>query len=351
MKNFGFKLLALSLALVLLGSLDGYAGGRNRAGTNAASELLIPVGARYIAMGGASVATAAGIDAIHWNPAGLSRMTNSAGAMFSHMTYIADIDVEYLAVAANFSGFGTLGVTFKSLALGDIAITTEDSPDGTGGVYSPNFFTFGLTYSRLLTDRISVGATMNLVSEKLDRVSGSAVAFNAGVQYTDLGNVPGLSIGVAMKNVGTTMKYSGTGLLRQGQLQDISRGPSFYDVVAGTDELPSTIELGIGYSRSFGESGKLNLSSLFQNNNYDDDEVKVGAEYAYKDIVFLRGGWQFAPDSPNDATGAENAYVFGPSFGGGFHYDLGGVDFTLDYAWRDVNFFDANNIFTIRLGF
>jgi hypothetical protein len=218
-------------------------------------------------------------------------------------------------------------------------------------LFSPAFVTVGLTYSRLLTDRISVGATANLVSEKLDRVSGSAVAFNAGVQYRDLGNVPGLSIGVAVKNFGGAMRYKGTGLLRQGQLEDISRGPSFYEIAAGTDELPSTIELGLGYSRSLGETSKINLTSLFQNNNFDDDEIKFGAEYAYKALFFIRGGWDLAPESPNDATGSEDAYIFGPSFGGGFHYDLGGVDVALDYAWRDINFFDASNVFSIRLGF
>jgi hypothetical protein len=351
MKNFGFKLFALILAVLLLASVEGYAGGRNRAGTNAASELLIPVGARYIATGGASVAMVNGLDAIYWNPAGLSRMTSSAGAMFSQMSYIADINVSYVAVAANFSGFGSIGITFKTLDFGDIAVTTEDAPDGTGGLFSPTFINMGLTYSRLLSDRISVGATMNLISEKLDRVSANGFAFNMGVQYRDLGNVSGLSMGVAVKNLGGTMQYKGTGLLRQGQLDDISRGPSFYQIAAGTDELPSTIELGLGYTRPFGENSTLNVTSLFQNNNFDDDEVKVGAEYAFRDLFFLRGGWQFAPESTNDATGTENAYIFGPSFGGGFHYDLGGLEVSLDYAWRDANFFDATNVFTITLGF
>jgi hypothetical protein len=345
------RILALGLAVLLLISIEAIAGGRNRAGTNAASELLIPVGARYIGTGGASVATVVGIDAIYWNPAGLSRSNIAASAMFSHMQYIADINMEYVAVSANFSGLGTLGISIKTLSFGDIAVTTEDNPDGTGELFSPNFVTFGATYSRALTDRIGVGVTVKLISESLNRVSASGVAFDFGVQYRDLGNISGLSIGVVAKNIGTAMKYDGAGLLRQADVLDVTRPSSLYKVEGSTDELPSTLELGIGYTIPIGEKNKVNVVSLFQNNNYDDDEIKFGAEYAYKDLLFIRGGWQFAPESPNDATGSEDAYIFGPSLGGGFHYDLGGVDIALDYAWRDANFFDASNIFTISLGF
>src|SRR5713101_6662115 len=122
-----FRLLVLLLAV----ASAGYGGGANRSGTNAAPELLIPVGARDIAMGGASVATTSGIDAIFWNPAGLARSPFGASAMFSHMSYIADIPVNYFAVGVSFEGFGSLGFSLKSLGIGDIAVTNEDFPDGT----------------------------------------------------------------------------------------------------------------------------------------------------------------------------------------------------------------------------
>src|ERR1051326_5723690 len=115
------RALGLFVLILVVASL-GYAGGTNRAGTNAAPELLIPVGARDIAMGGASVATSAGIDAIYWNPAGLARSTFGASAMFSHMSYIADIPVNYFAVGATFEGFGSLGFSLKSIGIGDIAV-------------------------------------------------------------------------------------------------------------------------------------------------------------------------------------------------------------------------------------
>src|SRR5258706_4415899 len=85
------------------------AGRPDKAGASAAPELLIPVGARSIALGGSSLATVSGIEALYWNPAGLDRSAHGANAMFSHMSYMANIGVEYVAVSNSFAGLGTLG--------------------------------------------------------------------------------------------------------------------------------------------------------------------------------------------------------------------------------------------------
>jgi len=97
-----FATFVLALALVGLWPFQVHASGQNRAGTAAAMELLIPVGARDMALGGASVATTSGLAALHWNPAGLSRAAHSAELMVSSMSYIADIRVNYIAASAKF---------------------------------------------------------------------------------------------------------------------------------------------------------------------------------------------------------------------------------------------------------
>ena len=147
MKNI-FRLLIIVLALLL--TLDVYAGGGNRTGTGGAAQLLIPVGPRGIAMGEANLAVAQGIESIFWNPAGVANMQNSTSVMFSHMSYLADIGVEYGAVATNIEGFGVVALSLKSLGIGDILVTTTTDPDGLGGaVFSPQMLTAGLTYSRM----------------------------------------------------------------------------------------------------------------------------------------------------------------------------------------------------------
>jgi hypothetical protein len=343
MKNT-FRLIIIVFAILL--ALDvAYAGGGNRTGTGGAAQLLIPVGPRGIAMGEANLSTSYGIESLFWNPAGVAKMDNSVGLMFSHMSYIADIGVEYGVVAANFEGFGIVSFSIKALSIGDIAVTTTQDPDGTGDTFAPQMITAGLSYARQLTDRISVGLTANFITETLGNVSTSGMAFNVGVIYDNLADVNGLSIGVVMKNLGPQMKYDGSGLFTTAEVTGFNRPPQFYKVDSAPFELPSSFEMGVGYKPQLDETNSLQLSGVFQNNNFSGDEVKLGAEYGYNDVLFIRSGYQFAPD-----IDSEN-YLFGFTAGLGIKYQLGGIGVNIDYAFRDVqNYFDSNHIFAVSLG-
>ncbi len=348
----GFTALALFVLAVVV-STTAFAGGGNRVGTNAAAQLLIPVGARDIALGGSSIATTSGIDAIFWNPAGLARSKYSANAMFSHMTHIADISVEYVALSGSFEGLGTLGLSFKTFSIGQINITTEDSPDGTGEVMSPTMVNFGLTYSSLLTDRISVGATFNLISEQFDKVSSNGFAFSAGVQYSVLGGVNGLSLGVVVKNIGPQMKFDGDGLLRQGNVNDVLRPSSFYRVTAASFELPSTIELGLAYKVNVSEQNEVNFSGIFQNNNFSADEYKLGAEYGFNNMFFVRAGYGI-PQVSEDKTlpvDDKTTFIYGFTAGAGINYEMEAATLSFNYAYRAVKYFDGNHIISLIIGF
>jgi hypothetical protein len=350
MKAFFNKAVLVTLAILVVVTAQAFAGASNRAGTNAASELLIPVGARYIGMGGATAAGVAGIDAMYWNPAGLDRAAYTTSAQFSQMSYIADIDVTYAAIAAKFSGLGSIGLSFKTLAMGDIPITTEDAPDGTGALFSPSFITLGLTFSRALTDRVSVGATAKLISETLDRAGATGFAFDIGVQYQNLGDIEGLGIGVALRNLGPGMTYDGNGLLLKADPLDVSRSTSFYKVVAGRDELPSTLDIGLSYKVNIAEKNSLSLNTTIVNNNYDDDFANLGAEYSFEDMIFLRAGYGLPLAGEQDITGGET-HIYGFTAGGGFHKDFGGLTVMFDYAYRSVQYFNGSNVFTLGLGF
>jgi hypothetical protein len=340
------KSLMLLVTLVLLAGLSAelYAGAGNRTGTSGASELLIPVGTRDIALGGATIATTKGVEALYWNPAGTAKMSGGVSLYFSHMEYIADIGVDYGAVAAAFEGIGTLSLSIKSLAIGDIFETTTQNPDGTGKTFSPQFFTVGVTYARQLSDRIAVGLTTNIVSERMADVSATGVAFNVGVMYDNVASLNGLSLGVVVKNIGPQMEFDGPGLYQEASSPDLSRGPTLYKIDGAAFELPSTLELGLGYRRDLDGMNSLQGSFAFQNNNYSDDEYKVGLEYSYQDVLFLRGGLNYSQGE------SEVEYIFGPTIGAGVHTALGSVDLVFDYAFRSVDIFDNNHVFSLKLG-
>ncbi len=338
------KVLITFLIVVGLASQALYGGNKGRTGTAGAQELLIPVGAAGVAVGNANLATTSGIDAIYWNPAGLVRTEKSTEVMISHMQYFADINLNYGAIGIDAGSFGHLGFSLKTLSFGDIPVTTVDFPDGTGENYSPVYATVGVSYAKMLNDRISVGATVNVITEQIMSTSATGYGLNAGVQYNGL-VIPELKLGIAIKNIGPSMKFDGSDLLYTAKVTGADRAEQFYKVDAAEFDLPSTIEIGLAYQRKLDDVNAFTLMTNFQNNNYQGDEYKLGAEYGFKDMVFLRGGYLSSPNT------AENEYIYDYTFGAGVNYDLSGINVKVDYAYRHLKYMDANNVITVTLGF
>ncbi|MFZ0453987.1 MAG: PorV/PorQ family protein [Ignavibacteriaceae bacterium] len=340
------RLLFIFLIFVCA-AIEVFGGGQNRAGTSAAPELRIPVGSRYLAMGGADVALVSGLEAIYWNPAGVDVTENDVNAIFSYRKYIADMNMSFVAVSGRFGELGTIGLSFRDLSIGDINVTTMDQPDGNGQIVSPTYFILGLTYSKQLSDRISIGTNINLIHEGWQGVTASGFSFDVGVEYRDLFSVPNLSLGVVVKNLGGTMKYSGTALWTTATDPNSNRGLTFYEVGAQSSELPSEISLGVSYSRNIDEDNKFTIAGSFVNNNYTYDNYKGGLEYSYKDVLFLRGGYLYSPQSDSNTPDIFQNYTVGA----GINFEqFTNINISFDYAYVPVKYFDANNIFTIRMG-
>jgi len=344
-----FHLKRVIFILLILGfsGIETFGGGQNRAGTAGAPELRIPVGARYLAMVGSPIASVTGLEALYWNPAGLDFSPTAANALFSYRSYIADMNMNFVAVSGRLGDLGSIGLSFRSLNIGEINVTTMDQPDGTGQIMNPNYFILGLTYSKQLTDRVSIGASFNLINESIDRAGASGFSFDFGVQYKNLLEVPGLALGVVVKNLGPTMKYDGNGLYVQATSVG-DRGPTYLKVDAASSELPTEISIGLSYQRKFDEENSLTLSSTFQNNNYTFDDYKIGLEYEFKDILYVRGGYLYSPQSTDDTPNIFQNYALG--LGLNFK-QFSDINLTVDYAYVPVKYFDANHVFAISYGF
>ncbi len=332
------------IVLVLfLASLPVYAGDADRIGTAAGTQVLVPVGARDLAMAGSDIVFTKGTDAIYWNPAGLSNMTQHAAGMFSTVNIFGDIRVNYLAVGAGMGKFGHIGFSIKAFDFGDIPLTTIEDMDGSNGrTFSPTFSTLGLTYSNKLTSTINVGVTTKLIYESAPRVSATAVAFDIGLQYKNLAGIKGVSFGVVAKNIGSNMRYEGTGLMQQvsidGRQEFVRRG-------ASRDELPASLELGLSYNYQVMEDNNIILSGVFRNNNVQNDEFRFGFEYNYKNFIMLRGGYLYMVNTPSEDV------IYNFSLGAGLQYKLGNTLLGIDYAFRNTQYFSASNMFTLHVGF
>lgn len=341
------------IIVLLLAASEIFAGGGRRNGSSGASELLIPVGARGIALGGSTLANSYGLEALFWNPANIARLGDySTNVLISHMEHIADIGVEYGAISTDIESFGSLAFSIKALSIGDIPVTTVSNPDGTGALFSPTFLTMGLTYARMLSDRIAVGLTANLVSEEIDRVSATGVAFNVGVSYSDFADITGLSIAFVMKNIGPQMKFDGPGLLIEAETPDFTRSGELYKIDAAPFELPSILELGASYQFNIDEQNALQLGGVFANNNFYGDELKGGLEYGYDNTFFVRAGYFMATGMETEFSSSSDYNTYGFNAGFGLNYDIGGVELRLDYAYRAVQYdgLGDNHAFSIGFG-
>ncbi len=341
------KLLLIFFTMSITAALV-FASGQNRAGTSAAAQLRIPIGARYLAVGGSQVANVSGLNAIFWNPSGLDFSQNAANGMFSHRTYIADMNLSYVAVDGKFGDFGSLGFSFKYLNIGEINVTTMDQPDGTGQILKPNFFVVGLTYSKTLTDRIGVGVNFNIINEGFGRIEATGFSFDVGLQYRDLFDTKGLDLGIVYKNLGGSIKYEGNATYIQAEDPTSSRGPTFYQITTAENPLPSELSIGLSYKAAFDELNTITFSSAYFNNNYTYDDYKFGMEYSYDNMFFLRGGYLFSPQSTSKSPNIFQNYTLGA----GFNFkEISGIDLSIDYAYVPVKYFESNHVFSLNVGF
>ncbi len=346
--KFYIKIIIILIA-VSLAYQNGYSGPKKKFGTLAAPELLIPIGSSGTSLGGSNLATVNGIDAMYWNPAGLSEINSNSGeVMFSSMNYLADINMNYFAGAVKLGGLGTVGGSIRAMSFGEEElVTTEYSPDGTGATFAPTYIVGTLSFAKAMTDKIRFGTTFKLISEQIAEVSATGFGFDFGLQY--IAGASGLRFGIALKNLGSSMKFNGPGLDRtfiENGVQVVRR------VTLQESDLPTNLEIGLGYSTTFSKNNNVTLSSTFQNSSFSSDEYKFGLEYNYNQMVFLRGAFTVYPD--HSEIDDVNKSLFGPSFGAGVKYPFGSLTLGFDYAYRVINetgFNSTNQYFTLNVGF
>lgn len=299
----------------------------SKVGTTAGEFLQIGVGARAAALGGAFVATADDAAALYWNPAGLSRMTQSE-ALVTHSEWLADVTFDYLGVGLQMGALGTVGVSVTMLSVPDMLVRTEDRQEGTGETFDAGDLAVGLSIGRAVTDRFSIGITAKFIQQRIWHASATGFAVDLGTQFrTDF--FGGLTIGAALYNFGTDMRMNGRDLRTftdpdPRQQGNNDRIPANYEVDPWS--LPLNFQIGISTRPVDTRMHRITVSvdALHPSSNYES--MNAGIEYGFQDRVFLRGGYQalFLPDAEG-----------GLSAGLGVHQPLfyGGIA-KLDYGYR-----------------
>ena len=333
---------AAFVALALACAGVAWAGSDGRKGPAGAIELQIPVGPRGTALGGTVASDITGIESIFFNPAGLDAGSGTE-ALISHQDYFADMNLNYGAVASKVGVVGTLGVFAKVLSIGDIVVTTEQAPEGTGEILHPTFSVLGLSWAKQFTDRVNFGMTTSYVAEEIADNTARGVSFDFGVQYAT--DWKGLRVGMAMKNVGTTMSYSGPGFeyLDQDPTADPNAPPRVVSYTGASFEMPSYFVLATSMDVQRSSQYRTVVLAAFQNNNFSGNNLRGGVEWLYRDMGALRASYYGTFNGTTDAQTGEESFSWdsgddlydGWALGGGVKTKLGdGGGLGLDIAWR-----------------
>jgi hypothetical protein len=350
----GLAVVALTLAAPYL----AFAGNSDRKGTGGATELRIPVGPRGSALGGAVASYIDGVESIYWNPAGLGSLERTE-FLFSHSSWIASMELNYAAVATKVGGLGTFGVSVKALSIGDIIITTEDAPDGTGEIINPTFATITLGWGRTFTDRVLFGAGVSLVSEQILSAAARGIAFDFGVQY--LTGWRGLRFGIAMKNFGPNMQFQGADFEfnQQPSGTNPQSGTRTSESISAEFELPSYFQIGANYDLLNTPEQYLVGLLTFQSNNFQGDGYYGALEWKWKKGLALRGFYFGSVTTSDQADGTTSTTVAsgddvydGFGLGAGTWMMAGTTRVGVDASWRGVSsIFDDQLEVGVTLGF
>jgi hypothetical protein len=261
--------------------------GGDRAGTSGFQFLKVAVDARAAAMGETVVANAFDASALFWNPA-LAAQAPGTQVAFNHTAYFADVRMEYAAALYHLHRLGlTLGGSLQALNSGDMAVTTEFEPFGTGERFRFVDVAAGLTVSQRLTDLFSYGVTAKYVRESAAEIVAQTAVFDLGIFYRI--GATGLQTAVAIRNFG----LDGT---PRGELERPLIDEDGTTVEDDFEPLtpPTTFLLGVTYEALRGsDRNALLLSGQLINPNDNAESFNVGLEYTWNDLLILRSGYRF----------------------------------------------------------
>jgi hypothetical protein len=302
--------LALAAALFLCGLSTAPAEAQD---TSIFNFLRLPASARSAALGGAGASFLDGSESFYNNPAGLAHPTGEATstapwgvageASLNHHEALGNLrqDVVTLGFA---KGPDAFALSFNTLYSEKI-----DWTDNTGalqGSFGLTDMYIGAAFARNLGAGWRIGGSAAYVSEELLGARANTWSFGLGTRW-DLQSLKGLSLGLALLNLGSDAQY---------QMTDGTPGEKF--------SLPSTVSGGATYANKLGTNSRYLLTAEARKAKDEDLLIQGGVEVGYS-ILALRGGGRVRDES-TDLTAGLGIKA------GRFHFDYAFVAFGSDVA-------------------
>lgn len=328
------KYIAVTLLAAL--SLNVEAGNPDRIGEAGATHLLINPWARSSGWGGAFTAGISGLEAMRFNVAGtVNSPTNEI--MFSRTNWLAgaDININAFGLKTKLGASSALTATIMSFDMGDFVRTETSNPDGDLGTFSPAYTNIGIGYAYAFSEQTSGGVTVRMSSESIPDMTATGVALDAGIQYRS-GEDNRFKLGFSLRNVGPSIRYSGDGVDFRAEAEDeLDPTAKTVKMRVAPYELPSILNMGLAYDVLMTATGKFTLAGNFMANSFGRDNIQLGAQYGYKDMLILRGGFAYEEGIFNEDV--TTSAMSGPSFGATFQLPYGSDNekyISIDYSYR-----------------
>ena len=343
--------------------------------TTGVTSLSITPDARGASMGDLGAATEPDVNSQFWNPSKYAFAYSKAGVSLSYTPWLRKIvnDI-YLA---NLSGYYKVGgndnqavsASLRYFSLGEVMAT-----DGEGALLStinPFEMSVDVGYSRKLSEKFSMGVALRYIYSDLgysdmntgDQTS-SASAFSADISgyyttYPIIGrNECQWSLGFNVSNIGSKVSYN-KGNDPAYLPANLRIGTAFTFPLADYNNLTlaldankllvpakprlSDYEDALAYDDALQEwKDKSSISGIFD--SFSDNFAKritysVGAEYAYNQQFFLRGGYYY------ESKYAGNRQYFG--LGAGFSLNVIKIDASYMIATAQNSPLDQTLRFTL----
>lgn len=300
--------------------------GGQRSGISTAQFLKIGVGSRATGMGDAFVAVANDASALYWNPAGIIQSDENSQIIFSHNEWLVDIKHDFAGGFYKLSANDAVGVSVTALHMKDMPVTTETMPRGTG-----EYFTFGdvavaVSYSRKMTEQFSFGASVRYMEETLDRLKMRGLMVDLGTFYwTGLGTS---RFAVTVSNFGNDMAPDGR--VHMFEKPDKSEWQSFSP--------PTIFRVGFAFEPYQTEEHAVTASVQLNHPNDNSENVSTGAEYRWRNIFFVRGGYKINVEEQDFTLGA------------GLRIPIKLARVNFDYAYSHFSRLGSAHRFSLMLG-
>jgi hypothetical protein len=301
-----------------------------RAGQSGWQFLKINGDSRQAALGGAFTAISDGdANSIFGNPASLSDVKN-IDIRVNVLQWVADINYQSLAAAYNLGQAGVIGASIAMLDYGDIPETINmssgtggTSPVITGNMFSANDLAVGLSYSKKITENLSVGGNIRWMQQQIAELSMSNWSLDFGTMYYT--GLRSLRIAITARNFGPDSQFGGWSEEYQTESDNV--------------RMPLDFRAGIAMDFLDEPGSKHLLTAIVEGDHPNDGKEKfhLGVSYAFDGIFFARAGYKFNYD------------VQKFTFGAGITYPIGSILGTINYAY--VDFSELTQVHMFSLGF